>query len=449
MRKLFRSAGVSRAVAYGVLARATAAAAALGSTVLIAATFAPELQGYYYTFQNLLALQVFAEMGVGLVVAQFASHEWAALRLESDGSIAGDPGALSRLVSIGRGALAWYAGAAAVVAAGVAAVGWAFFAGRGGEDVGWRGPWTALCLFGGLRLAGLPFAFLLEGCNQVADAHFFRCISALAGGTALVAALALGGGLWAPAAGAAAEALWGLAYFGGARRRFARQFLARPAGPAVSWRREILPLQARTALSWMSGFFCFQFFGPVLFRAQGPEAAGRWGMTWSMLLLVTSVATLWVSTRVPQFGVWIARRDFGELDRGFRRAAALSVAVAAAGAGAVLAAVALAGRLGHPVAERLLPPGPTALLALSVLLIQLPAAQGFYLRAHRREPLAALSVTQAVLTAALTLALAPRGGPAAVALGHLAVVALVVLPATALIWRRCRRDWHAAPPAEA
>jgi hypothetical protein len=450
VRNLLRTAGVSRAVAYGVLSRATAAAVALAAMAAIAAAFAPELQGYYYTFQNLLALQVFAEMGLGIIITQFASHEWASLRLEPDGTVGGDPGALSRLVGIGRSALAWYAGAGAAVAAGVAAVGWAFFSGsRGGDGVDWRGPWLALCLFAGVRLATLPFAYLLEGCNQVAEVHFFRWMSALIGGAALLAALGLGAGLWAPAAGAAAEAAWGLAYFGIARRRFARQFFARPAGPVVSWRREILPLQGRTAISWISGFFCLQFFGPVLFRFQGPAAAGRWGMTWSMLLLVTSVATLWVSTRLPQFGVWIARREFGELDRHFRRSAALSVAVAGAGAAAVLAGVALAGRLGHPVADRLLTAGPTALLALAVWLNQLPAAQGLYLRAHRREPLAGLSVAQAVLTAGLTLLLARQAGLAAVALGHLAVVALVVVPASTFIWRRCRREWHAAPAAEA
>ena len=41
MRSLLRHAGVSRAVAYGVLARATAAVSALAAMTLIAARFAP------------------------------------------------------------------------------------------------------------------------------------------------------------------------------------------------------------------------------------------------------------------------------------------------------------------------------------------------------------------------------------------------------------------------
>ena len=46
-----------------------------------------ELQGYYYTFTSLIALQVFLELGFSIVVTQFASHEWANLNLDKNGYI--------------------------------------------------------------------------------------------------------------------------------------------------------------------------------------------------------------------------------------------------------------------------------------------------------------------------------------------------------------------------
>lgn len=445
MKTLLSRAGVSRAVAYGVFSRLTAAVFALAGVLLIAWTFAPEAQGYYYTFQNLLVLQVFAELGLGMSVTPFASHQWARLRLEPDGSVGGDPDALSRLVGLGRVALVWYAGAGAAMALGLAVVGSFFFSRGPAVGVDWQGPWLALCAAAGLRLWTYPFAYLLEGCNQVAAAHFFRWGAALFGGATLVAALLLGAGLWAPALVATAETLWGAVYFGGVRRRFLRTFFVRTPGPSVEWRRDVLPLQARLGASWICGFFIFHLFGPALFHFQGPAVAGRWGMTWSMFLLVTSVATLWVSTRAPQFGIWIAGRDFATLDRQYRRSAALSVAVAAAGAGALLGGIALLHAAQHPLSDRVLPPSTTAVLAAALALSQVTVAQAFYLRAHGREPLVGLSVLQAALTTGATLVLAPAGGAAALAAGHLAIVAFVVVPLSTAIWRRRRVEWHAAP----
>ena len=70
--------------------------------LVIASYFSPELQGYYYTFNSVLTLQVFVTLGLSAVIVQFAAHEWSKLDLGKRGEIVGDSVALSRLMSLGQ-----------------------------------------------------------------------------------------------------------------------------------------------------------------------------------------------------------------------------------------------------------------------------------------------------------------------------------------------------------
>ena len=73
--KLSRSLEIDRAVFFSIMEKVWTLPAGLVTALLIAAFFSPELQGYYYAFSSLLALQVFAELGLGTVLTCYASHE--------------------------------------------------------------------------------------------------------------------------------------------------------------------------------------------------------------------------------------------------------------------------------------------------------------------------------------------------------------------------------------
>src|SRR5262245_66110501 len=102
------------AVVYAVLARSWQALAGVVTLLVIGRFFSPEIQGYYYTFSSLLALQAFIELGLGVVIVNTASHERALLHLSADGWIEGDERAKDRLASLGVFVLRWYAIAAHV-----------------------------------------------------------------------------------------------------------------------------------------------------------------------------------------------------------------------------------------------------------------------------------------------------------------------------------------------
>src|SRR5438093_5991508 len=123
---LVERGGFDRAVTFALLTRLWQLAAGPISLLFIAHFFTPEAQGFYYTFASLLALQVFFELGLSVIVINVASHEWSNLRLNADGCIEGSPDALSRLTSFGRQLFRRYGTASAIFLVGAGAAGLTF-----------------------------------------------------------------------------------------------------------------------------------------------------------------------------------------------------------------------------------------------------------------------------------------------------------------------------------
>ena len=117
---------MDRATLYSVMGKGWQIVAGPITLLLIAQHLDPEAQGFYYTFISLVALQSFVELGFFIVITQFASHEWAHLKLNADGFIEGDANSLSRLVSLGRIVFKWYAVASTIFVVLVGAGGYLF-----------------------------------------------------------------------------------------------------------------------------------------------------------------------------------------------------------------------------------------------------------------------------------------------------------------------------------
>jgi hypothetical protein len=417
--------------------------------LLIASFFTPALQGYHYTFANLLALQSFVELGLSQVIVQFASHEWSRLRLDHEGVLRGDAEALSRLSSLARYAVCWYAVAAVLFTVGVATAGIVFFAGAPHAGFSWRAPWLTLCLAESLVLALVPFWALLEGCNQVSQVYVYRLGQAVLSSLTVWLAIASGAQLWTASLATTVVLLWGVRFLWGRYGRFFGSLLVRHEGARICWKSEIWPQQWRLALSWMCGYFSFFLFTPVLFHYRGPVVAGQMGMTWSLISALSAISTTWVYAKVPRFGGLIARREYEALDRLAARLALVSVGVATAGAVALECLLVLL-KVWYPrLAMRLLSPFEVGLFLLATVLMQVPIVQSSYLRAHRREPMFGLSVFSGVLIGLLTVVLGRRYGAVGVGAAYLSVVALVNVPLASVVWARCRAAWHApeAPPS--
>jgi hypothetical protein len=428
--------------------------------LLIAAYFTPELQGYYYTFATLFAWQMVVELGMQAVVINLASHEWANLRLDEQRRIAGDPAALSRLVSLGRFSIAWYAAIAVVFSVAIGAGGFLFFAGQSRTDIAWEWPWVTTIILSGLSLCTVPVLALLDGCGQNAVTHRMRTAQAVFGTLAAWVFIPWGAGLWMVVIQLAVRLICEGGLIIVRYRRFLQTFLWQPAGERMDWKHEILPLQWRIAVQSGLAHLPPALLTPVMFHYHSPQLAGRMGMTWQALSALQMAALAWIVARIPQFNVLVARRDWKELDRVYLRLLQVSLGFIAAGAlavcGVVLALNLIAdwytpadGSLqalivlgADRLAGRFLDPLTVGVFALAVVLHHVPYCQAAYLRAHRRDPLLAVNAATYAAISLLVWYLGSRVGPLGAGVGFLATIGLFKLPATTILWRRARVEWH-------
>ncbi|MEW6329833.1 MAG: hypothetical protein AB1560_00070 [Pseudomonadota bacterium] len=442
-RRVLSLAQIDKAVFYGLTARLWLAAAGPVSALLVAAFFSPELQGFYYTFSSLIALQVFAELGLGVVILHFASHEWTGLSISDGGQIKGDPAALSRLQSIARISVSWYLIAAALLTLTLVYAGEYFFLGADNYLIDWYTPWKVLCVLTGLNLALTPAWSILEGCNQVASVYGYRFWQAVISSIAAWMAIALGAELWTGVITSAITAGVAVYFVTSKYRVFFRTLLQKPkVHHRISWHKEMLPMQWRIAISWISGYFAFSLFVPVLFKYQGSVTAGQMGMTWS-LVNVVGLAGAWLSPQIPKYGMLISKGKFMELD------SLLWVTVRNVGFAACFIAVTLIAMVylfeltGFFLAKRLLPIMPITIFLIAQVFVVSSLPFSAYLRAHKQEPLMILSVSAAICVAITTVVAARYSGPTEVAIGYL-VVNLVAIPLVIWIWHQKRKAWRTA-----
>lgn len=404
---------------------------------VIVLCFTPEIQGYHYTFASLLALQSFAELGLSLVIINVASHEWSELSLDSKGRLAGAAHSLSRLVSLGRLVFGWYAFASLLFVIVVSAVGFVFFSEPKPSTVSWQAPWLSLVLVTGLQLWLLSLTSLLEGCNQVATVQQFRLAQTVTSSLAFWTVAAVGGGLWAAVAMAVVRLTVDLCLVVVRYGEFFRSFLVKPVGPVMSWRDDVWPMQWRLGVSGVVNYVANGLYNPVMFRYHGAAVAGQMGLSIQVVGAVQSLAMVFVSTKVPTFGVLIARRDYTQLDGLWKRSALVSLLVMAGGGAALAATVSGLTVFEPAAANRFLPLTHIILMVTAAVLMQISQCQTAYMRAHRAEPIVVLSVTMSLVSGLSVWLLGSSLGPLGAVGGSVAIAVVVVLWETA-IWRRFR-----------
>ncbi len=431
VRSLLRWGGVDRAVFFSVATQLVRFVTGPITLVLVLRHLTPEAQGYYYTFGSVVALQVFLEMGFSQSILQFAAHEFAQLKFTARGTVAGDPVALSRLLSLGRLAFAYYATASILLMAGLGLGGYWFFRTSGTHGVAWESAWWVVAIASSASLAIHPAWALLEGCDQISRVAQARLWLALAGCLVNAVALISGAGLFTQAVMAVFSLFFSLAWLFAQWRPFLLQFAQAPQHGTISWRREIWPFQWRIAISWISGYFIFDIVNPIAFRICGPGEAGRLGVSFQLVRMIAGVATMWLSTKVPRFGVLVANRAWPELDTLWRRSTAQALAVAALGLGGLLAGLPLLSALLPEFSARFAPLRVFVWLGAAVFVQVTITAMAFELRAHRREPFVGVSVLGAILSALLMIPLTRLGGIVGLSIGYTLATVIAAIPA---IW---------------
>ena len=196
-------------------------------------------------------------------------------------------------------------------------------------------------------------------------------------------------------------------------------------------------------MSWISGYFIFQLFNPILFKYWGPAAAGQMGMTLTISGALQALSIAWVNTKAAPFGQMVARKEYAKLDSTFFRALPQSTGLCLLGSLAVWLGVFSLHVHHSPYANRVVPLLPLAMILVVTVLSQISFAQSVYLRAHKQEKFLLNSVLGAICMALSTFFLGRRFGILGMASGYLATALTVGLGLGTYVFLKYRRIWHA------
>jgi len=313
-----------------------------------------------------------------------------------------------------------------------------------GQVVFWVLPWCSAVLMAALNFQIDPFLSFMEGCGYVPEVARLRFIQSAVGSLLAWTVLIGHHGLFAPAMMLFGMAFASLGWLTG-KRKLLLGLLRHPAQThRISWNREVWPFQWRIALSWLSGYFLFWLFNPVLFAFRGPVEAGKMGMSLSLANAIQAVAVSWVSTKSAPFGNLIARKEYNQLDQTFFQALWQSFAVSLAGALTAWIGCLYLNLRHLSFAQRLLAPIPLGILLLYMIANVLISSEAYYLRAHKQEVLFVNSLVGAVAVTLGTFIFGRIYGATGI------VVSTGILNWAGLVWttykfRKYRRLWHAPP----
>lgn len=442
---LNKSFGIDRAIAYTSLARIIQAFSGVLTIFLISFFFKKEEQGFYYTFSSVLAVQIFFELGLGGIITQFVAHEKAKISFGRNYRIEGDPSSISRLASLFHFCIKWYIVFAILLFGTLLITGFLFFSKFGDHSlvINWQQPWIIVAFFTSLNLLFSPIMAFLQGLGKVKEMSKVLLIQQISVSLFSWIGLVLGAKLFVLAinSGISLLSLIFLVSLTPFPKLFKNIYKIKIVD-RIRYKEEIFPYQWKIALSWISGYFIFQLFNPVIFAFEGAAVAGQMGMTLAALNAILSLILSWTSTKIPMWSSFIANNDYSGLDRSFFSTLKQSSLISILLLGCFLLFLIGLHYLNVPVIHRFLPLGMIALLATTIISSNVVNSFATYLRCHKKEPFLVLSVIVGLFSALSIFITIRIWGVNGVVIGYTLVSIFISLPIGYYIFQVKRRAWH-------
>ena len=442
-KKVLDYVGLDSAVFFTVLGRGLQICTSFMTVFFIVKFLSPEEQGYYYTFGSIIAIQVFFELGLTSIIAQFVAHEVSHIK-ETDSFYN-----KSRLASLLSFCVKWYSIFAAVIIIALILIGFFFFQSvdESSSVIEWRIPWLLLVVGTAVNFLISPISSFIEGLGYVKEIAKIRLFEQLLFPIIVWGGLLSGARLYVSGVYSILSAItffwliknsktWGVLL----------ELKKIHITSKISYSKEIYPMQWRIALSWISGYFIFQLFNPVLFATEGPIIAGQMGMTLSALNSLQALTQSWISTKVPHISGLIALKKYDKLDDLFNKTLTQMLHV---GALLLFMFVLIIGLLqyynydflGMAIGERFLPFLPLCLMTASTFTMIPINCWATYLRSHKKEPLLVNSIVIGILCCISTVVTSKLYGIIGLSIGFLRI-RIISLIWIRIVFIKKKNEWH-------
>ena len=445
IKSISKKIGIDGAIAFTVLSRVIQAASGVVTLLFVAKYLTKVEQGYYYTFGSILAIQIFFELGLSGIITQFVAHENANITWHDGISFSGSKESSSRLASLLRFTVKWFAIISVLLFFGLLIAGYLFFSTyeKGNIDVNWHIPWVILSVTTSLSLMVSPILAFFEGLGRVEEVAKIRITQQMVQLTFLLIFFSLGLKLFSsPLAATLSFSIIPFWIFFGKKRKLLTSIWDKIGDWQVNYRFEIFPYQWKIALSWISGYFIFQLFNPVLFATEGAIVAGQMGMTLAALGGISSISMSWINTKIPFFSSLIAQKKFKELDILFNKTKTQLLVVSFSLILFLLLLVIIFDSFYHNLAVRFLNFNYVLLLSVVTFANQLIFSWATYLRCHKKDPYLINSIVGGALCALSTIFLGKYFGLDGIVYGYTFITVCFGLPWAFYVYIKKKLEWH-------
>lgn len=361
-------------------------------------------QGVWYAFISLGALSVFAELGFSLIISQFISHEYAKLSLKN-GLLVGEEFYIDRLISLARYAIKVYCVVTILAVLILSGVGFFYFQNYSYVILF---SWILFSVASGFSLLANLLQFIYRGIDQVASAQQAILISSILGTIVTLGALWLGFNIWSLPIGTFISAFILLYLVIHMAPQFWQQLYERRIEKKIKWSREIIWLQGKYAITFISVYFIFNLIVPAVFKFNGTVLAGQLGLTLAVIGGIQNFALAGVNARVPTINMLVATHQLKECYGLIKKTTIVSCIIYILGS---LSFLGITWILGHTKYSSRFLNFPLLLLVLSYQLVPtLAACTSAFLRAHKEEPHLPLAIVQAIIIGTAIFTILPYFG---------------------------------------
>lgn len=446
-RKIANKIGIDKAIFFTSFARIAQGLGGIISVLFVAHYLTGIEQGFYFTFSSILAIQVFFELGLNGIITQYVAHEVSYLTL-NEAKYVGEDKYLSRMASLLHFCIKWYSFLAGLLFFILSITGYVFFSHyyKAEIPVEWLFPWLLLSVGTTFYFLCSPFIAFVEGLGKVKEIAKIRLVQQVV--TMLVIWSGLFAGLKLYVGGIGTIVGVGIILYFFIRKfwRLLFNIYSTKLSERINYRNEIFPFQWKIALSWVSGYFIFQLFNPVLFATEGAVVAGQMGMTLTALNAILGFTLSWINTKIPTFSGFIAQKNYLQLDTLFNRTLLQSTSINFIGLVGMFVVIFSIRYFnitigGKNFGDRFLPYLTMLMMMLSIFLNHMVAAWATYLRCHKREPMLMQSIIMGMLCSISTIFLGRYYGVFGMTTGYL-ILTLIGFIWTYLIFISNKQKWH-------
>ena len=404
-------------------------------------------QGYYYTFGSIIAIQIFFELGLNAIITQYTAHENAHLILNNKFEFEGSIYYKSRIASLLRFSIKWYSFFSIFLIISLLIAGFIFFNKYNNTNkINWFLPWILLSTSTGLNLFISPIIAFLQGIGKIKEVARYQLIGQIIRLIIVWCGLYLGLGLYVLGIGSFCYFLIISITITKKYFKLIYNIIKIELTEKISYVNEIFPFQWKIAISWISGYFIFQLFNPILFATEGPRVAGQMGLTLAALNGILSLSLAWINTKVPLFSSMIAKKNYIELDASFKLALKQSLVINIFLL-MILFLIIFSFHFfnitigGKHLSDRFLGLLPLFFMMIPIVLNHLVASWATYLRCHKKEPYLINSLVGGILCTFSTIYFGRYHGVFGITSGYM-IINILMLPWSYHIFIKKKNEWH-------